>query len=414
MTGLCCAYIETFQFLNDLACRFPLRLMEPSRKCAWKEMASIDKKITIKDIARIAKVSPATVSMVVNDRPGVSEETKYRVLRIVQALQYTPNLIARSLVKRHSNFITMLITNISNPVFAEIACGVDDVLRKHEYTLSIILTYDDRELETKEIESVLARGMNGLLTCAPLLDNSNIAKLVENNFPVVSILRRVYNCDDLDYVIVDSTKGAYLATEHLIRLGHKKIGFIKGPSHTSSGIEKQEGSISALKDYGLTISEDLIQAGDYSRKSGYLATNHLLKMGSRERPTAIFAANDHMAIGAFEAIWDAGLKTPEDMALVGFNDVEATSLRTIEITTIAHPKRRMGQLAAKRLIDKIEEKEGYKDLYQVILEPELVIRKSCGFTVFSEYVVDEVKHRSLKKNFQGQNQSKGEYAAKHF
>lgn len=377
-------------------------------------MPPVDKKITIKDIARIAKVSPATVSMVINDRPGVGDETKFRVLRIAQALQYTPNLVARSLVRRHSNFITMLITNIGNPVFAEIASGVDDVLREHEYTLSIISTHDDKELEAKEIESVLAKGMNGLLTCAPLLDNSNIAELVKNNFPVVSILRRVYNCDDLDYVIVDSVKGAYLATEHLIRLGHKQIGFIKGPSYTSSGIEKQEGSMNALKDYGLSISEDLIRAGDYSRKSGYLATNHFLKTGLREPPTAIFAANDYMAIGAFEAIWDAGLKIPEDIALVGFNDVEATSLRTIEITTIAHPKREMGQLAAKRLIDKVEENEGYKDIYQVILEPELVIRKSCGFTVFSKYVVDEVKHRSLPKSFHGQNRSTGDYAEKHF
>ena len=414
MTGLDYEYIETFKYTGNFVYRSPLRLIELSRKCAWKEMPPIDKKITIKDIARIAKVSPATVSMVVNDRPGVSEETKYRVLKIVQALEYTPNLVARSLVKRHSNFITMLITNMGNPIFGEIACGVDDVLREHDYSLSIISTNDDRELETKEIEAVQARGMNGLLTCAPLLDNSNIAALVKNNFPVVSILRRVYNCENLDYVIVDSAKGAYLATEHLIRLGHKQIGFIKGPPHTSSGIEKLQGSMNALRDYGLPVSDDLIRDGDYSRKSGYLATNHLLKMDLRAPITAIFAANDYMALGAFEAIWDAGLKIPEDMALVGFNDVEATSLRTIEITTISHPKREMGQLAAKRLIDKIEENEGYKELYQVVLEPELIIRKSCGFSVFSKYVVDQVKHRSLPKSFELPDQSGGAHAPKHF
>ena len=122
-------------------------------------------------------------------------------------------------------------------------------------------------------------------------------------------------------------------------------------------------------------------------------------MDSRARPTAIFAANDAMAIGAFEAIWDAGVKMPEDIALVGFNDMEAASFPTIELTTIAHPKREMGQLAAKRLIDKIEKNRGYKKPYQVVLEPQLVIRKSCGFSISSKYLMEEVKHPILPKSF---------------
>jgi len=358
-------------------------------------MLTIGEKITIKDIARIAKVSPATVSLVINDRPGVGEETRYRILRIVKALRYTPNLIARSLVKRRSDAIAMLITDVRNHVFPEIAMGVEDILNQHGYSLTIVSTYDDEKLETKRLETIRARGIDGIIASAPLLSSTNLGQLDKAGFPVVCVLRRVYDCDALDYVIVDSMKGAYVAIEHLIRLGHNRIGFIKGPLNTSSGVEKLGGTMKAFKDYAISPNDTLIHDGDYSRESGYLATNYFLKLGDGQRPTAIFAANDDMAIGAFEAVLDAGMKIPEDMALVGFNDVEVTSLRTIEITTVAHPKEEMGRLGAQRLIAKVEENGSFGEPYHVVLEPKMVIRKSCGFHASQGYVIEKAEHCSL-------------------
>jgi len=359
-----------------------------------KNVSDKNKKVTIKDVARVANVSPSTVSFVLNKRPGIPKETTYRVLRVARELNYTPNLVARSLVKGHSNTVAMMITNTRNPVFPEISYGVDEVLKKHNYSLNIISTYDEVDLEAKEIETLKARGVDGILMSAALIDSENIIRLVESGFPIVSVLRRVYDCDDLDYVNVDNTKGGYLAVEHLIRLGHKRIGVIKGPTRNSTAIERFEGATKAFKDYGSTLSEDLVLAGDYFKTSGYIATNELLNMPKNRRPTAIFVSNDDMALGALEAVMDIGLRVPKDIALVGFNNVEAASLPSIALTTISIHAYEMGRLGAKRLIDKLGKKRGYKKPFHVVLDPELVIRKSCGFDS-SKYGLDQVKKRSL-------------------
>lgn len=363
-----------------------------------RQQANSQESVTLKDIARIAKVSPATVSLVINNRPGVGEETRDRVLMIVQLLNYTPNLVARSLVKGRSHHIAMLITNTLNPIFPEMAAGVDHVLKEFGYSVSIISTQDDIDTEGKEIVKIRARGVDGIIASASLIDDENIRLLATSGYPVVSVLRRVYDCDELDYVIVDNIKGGYLAAEHLIRLGHKRIGVIKGPSNTSTGVERFEGALDAFSDYGLPVADDLLAQGDYFKKSGYLVTTNLMKGPKKNRPTAIYACNDEMALGAFEAIFDMGLKLPDDVALVGFNNIEATALRTIEITTVSQRKHEMGRLAAKRLIDKIEKKRGYKTPLQVILEPELIIRKSCGYSIASKYLVDKKRGKRSSRN----------------
>ena len=191
-----------------------------------------NKTITIKDIARVAKVSLSTVSMVLNGKRGIGEDTRYRVLRVIQALNFKPNQVARSLVKRRSNSVAMLITNTRNPIFPEIAEGVDEILKQRNYSLNIISTYDDEELEAKEIEMIQTRGIDGLITSAAILNGEKLVPLVKSGFPVVCVLRRIYDCDELDFVIVDNVKGGYLAVEHLIRLGRERIGIIKGPQTT--------------------------------------------------------------------------------------------------------------------------------------------------------------------------------------
>lgn len=341
-------------------------------------MAEITNKITIKDIARIARVSPATVSLVLNEKPGVGRDTRYRILSTARELNYLPNLVARSLVTRQSATIAMIITSTRNPVFPEIAAGVVEVLRERGYSLSLVSTFDDGEIEEKELANLRARGVDGVIISSALVDSTNIAELVQSEFPVVSVLRRVYNCPQLDYVIMDNIKGGYLAAEHLIRLGHTRIGIIKGPTNTSTGIERFEGAVKALQDYGVPLPEHLIFVGDFFRRCGYMATHHFLRLPPAQRPSAIFACNDDMALGAFEAILDTGLKVPDDIALVGFNNVEATGLRTVEITTIDQQPHEMGRLAALRLMERLQAR-GPLDVYRKVLDARLIIRRSCGF-----------------------------------
>lgn len=338
-------------------------------------------RVNIKEVARIAKVSPSTVSLVMNDGPGVSDETRYRVQKIAKALGYRPNLVARSLVKGRSHAIAFFITSSLNPIFPELAAGMEAVLRKNGYSLSIISTHGDKELEAVEIEGLMARAIDGIITSDALIDGHNLIPLVRSGYPVVSVMRRVYECDDMDYVIVDGVMGGYLAAEHLVRMGHDRIGIIRGPMNTSTGIERFEGAVKALEDYGIPIRSSLVHQGDFFRESGYHGTKLFLNLPDEQKPTAVFATNDEMALGAFEAILDAGLRIPEDVALVGFNNVATTGLRSVEITTISQNKQEMGRLGVQRLIDKIERKRGHKKPYHVVLEPRLVIRKSCGFSV---------------------------------
>jgi LacI family transcriptional regulator len=354
-----------------------------------------DEGVTIKDVARIANVSPSTVSLVMNNKPGVNEETRYRVRKIAEALNYSPNLVARSLVKGRSHAIAMLITSTLNPIFPEMAAGMDDVLRTCGYSLSIISTHGDDKVEATEIGGIKARGIDGIITSDALIDSQNLKELAKSGYPVVSILRRIYDCPELDFVVVDCVKGGYWAVEHLIRLGHKRIGIIKGPLNTSTGIERVEGAMKAFEDYGYPISNELVFQGDFFQESGYAATKQFLALRATKRPTAIFACNDEMALGAFEAIWEAGLRIPNDVALVGFNNVATTALRSIEITTVSQNKQEMGRLGVKRLVDKIEKNRGYKKPYHVVLEPRLIVRKSCGFSAASGYVVPRSSRRQV-------------------
>jgi LacI family transcriptional regulator len=182
--------------------------------------------------------------------------------------------------------------------------------------------------------------------------------------------------EKVDYVGVDNILGGFLAVEHLIRLGHKRIGVIGGSSESSVGFERLEGGKKALAAYGLDVISDYFLEGDFLKGSGYEGGKKFLEMS--EPPTAIFATNDYMALGAYQAIIEEGVKVPEGIALIGFNDIEFTSMKGIELTTIGQKKYEMGALAVKTLLERVEgAKLGPPE--EIILEPELIIRKTCGF-----------------------------------
>jgi len=342
------------------------------------------KKPTIKDIARAAKVSTTAVSMALNNRPRIGPETRERILRIVKELNYRPNIVARSLVSRRSQTIGLIITTILNPFYPELAKGIEDKALELGYSIILCSTNQDLALEKYHIENLRSKGVDGFIFSSVKIKDPNVYALFEERFPFILVNRRIHDPSldkKIDYVVLDNSSGAYQAMEHLYNLGHHRIGILAGPLNTSTAAERTEGAKRFLKKNRIGWDPGLLIVCHYSKEKAYEATRKLL--AQKHPPTAIFAENDYMALGARDAILDAGLKLPEDMALVGFDDIVETALKGVEITTISQKKYDMGTLAVKVLIDKIEQ-GSLRMANQIILEPELVIRASCGYRLREE------------------------------
>jgi LacI family transcriptional regulator len=340
------------------------------------------KKPTIKDIANLAKVSPTAVSMALNDSHRIGEETRKRILRIVKEFNYQPNFVARSLVSKKSRTLGLIITTIMNPFYPELAKGIEDKAMELGYNIILCSTKYDLKLEKYYIDILRSKGVDGIIFSSVEANDSNIKPLIEDRFPFILVNRRIHHRlldKKIDYIVLDNVLGGYMAMEHLYNLGHRRIGVIAGSLKTSTAIERTGGVKKLLKDYGLKLNPDLLMECNFSKELAYNAMKKFLSI--KKPPAAIFAENDYMALGAREAILDSGLKIPEDVALVGFDDIVITGLKGVEITTISQKKYEMGSLAVKILIDKI--KNGSIPMAnQIILEPELVIRNSCGYRLY--------------------------------
>ena len=344
-----------------------------------EEKFTIKREITIKDIARVANVSHTTVSRALNDKSRIRKETKERILSIARGLNYQPNFIARSLVMRRTKTLGLVITTIVNPFYTELAHGIERTAIGLGYNIILCCTHSDLSVEKQYIDMLKSKGVDGIIFTSAHIEDPNIGGLAEEGFPIVLVNRRTYHPvvkGKVDYVGVDNLWGGFLAVEHLIKLGHKRIGVIGGSSESSVGFERLEGGKKALEAYGLEQMENYFLEGDFLKDSGYQGGKRFLKMA--EPPTAIFATNDYMALGVYQAILEEGLKIPEEVALIGFNDIEFAAIRGIELTTIGQKKYEMGALSVKTLVEKIEGKKvGLSE--EIILEPELIIRQTCGF-----------------------------------
>jgi LacI family transcriptional regulator len=339
----------------------------------------MEKKITIKDIARKASVSHTTVSRALNNKSRIKSETKEKILSIAKELNYRPDFIARSLVMRRTKTLGLVITTIANPFYTELSQGIEATAISLGYNIILCSTNYDLSAEKKYIDMLESKGVDGIIFTSAHMGDPNIIGLAEEGFPMILVNRRTYHPsvrDKVDYIGVDNIRGGFWAVEHLIRLGHERIGVIGGSSESSVGFERLEGGKKALATYGLEVISDYFLEGDFLRGSGYQGGKKFLEMG--KPPTAIFAANDYMALGTYQAIMEGGIKVPEEIALIGFNDIEFTSMKGIELTTIGQKKYEMGALAVKTLVDRIEGRKGGSP-EEIILEPELIIRKTCGF-----------------------------------
>lgn len=341
---------------------------------------------TVKDIAREAGVSATAVSLALKDPDSsrISVETREKILEIAKRLNYRPNYIARSLVTRKTQHtIGLVLSTLTNPFYAEIA--QDIIERAQEKNYGVFTCSVQGSSQEQIVEGLLDRGVDGLIVCSAVRNDPMIASLNKRGIPFTLAMRNV-NQDTgdppVDCVVIDNSRGAFMATDHLVRLGHVRIALLGGPDDISTAFERRAGFLAALAAHDLSPCPELMVEGDFSRASGARCAREFFRGGNR--PTAVFAVNDHMAIGVMEALREAGVRVPEDMAVMGFDDIEMAGLPGIDLTTISQKKSVMGRLAVDRLIDKIENKT--VDLAtRVILDPKLVIRRTCGYRLQNGY-----------------------------
>ena len=332
-------------------------------------------KVNIKDVANKANVSIATVSRVLNNKPDVKDETKQKVLHIVKELGYQPNNNARGLVLNKTFTLGLIIPDIQNPFFPEIARGVEDCARRQGYSIIMCNTDNDKLEEKKAIQLMLSKQVDGLIVLLSMENRNILQELISKKIPVVQI-DRIIDTDEAVSITVDNIQSAYQATSYLIGLGHQKICHITGSLNTKNAMDRIEGYRIALKQHGLIVSNELILEGDYEKVIDYQKLNGILR--SKDRPTAIFAANDLMAIKLYKIIKETELMIPDDISIIGHDNINISSLVSPGLTTMNQPKYKMGKLASEFLIKEIENKPYRKK--HILLNTNLIIRSSAKET----------------------------------
>lgn len=327
----------------------------------------------IKDVALQAGVSVTTVSHVVNGTRFVSDTARQRVETAVRELGYVPSAVARSLKHNTTRTFGMVIPNNSNPYFAEIIRGVEDRCFAAGYNVILCNSNDDPERQAAYLRVLAEKRIDGLVFVATGSDAVVRATLGGLNMPLVLLDREVSGISG-DLVEVNHVLGSQMATRHLLELGHPRIACISGPPGLSPSSQRRAGWKQALEETGVERRESDLARGDFTARGGYLAMQVLLKR--RPRPTAVFVCNDLMAFGALAAAREAGVALPQQLSIVGFDDIDLAAFSAPPLTTVAQPKQQIGTVAAELLLDRVS--NGRSDNRQMILDPELRIRASTA------------------------------------
>jgi len=334
--------------------------------------------LTLEQIAKLAGVSRSTVSRVVNDNCSVRSEVRERVLGVIRETGYQPHAAARSLVTRRSQIIGVVIPEavanlFTDPFFPIFLAGVTETCIAHRYHLMLSL-FDRPSGQEEMYHHVLGSGyLDGVIVASFRFDQPLIPELLEKDIPFVIVGH--HPDKRVNYVDADNVGGARMAVEHLIRLGHRRIGFIAGPPNMPGSQDRLLGYQQALDAHRIPVEQALIAEGDFTETSGVTGAQQLLPAA----PTAIFVANDAMAIGALRTLRRAGLQVPQDVALIGYDDVPIAAAVEPALTTVRQPIARLGSMAAEVLIGMLNSPNGANGSpHKVILPTELVVRYSCG------------------------------------
>lgn len=326
---------------------------------------------TIREVAERAGVSLTTVSHVINNTRFVSEEKKLRVQEAMQELNYRPNALARSLRSGKTHTLGLILPDSSNPFFADIGRSLEATAFDLGFSVILCNTEGDPSREEFYVDVLSKKQVDGMIFVATGDQANSLNLLLEENIPVV-VVDRCFPEIEVDTVITDNRLGGQLATQHLIELGHKRIACITGPSNLTPSAERVTGYQEAVEEAGIALDPALIMQGDYHPKSGQNVTSAMLKL--KNPPSAIFACNDLMAIGAMRAVVAAGLRVPEDISIIGFDDIELARYSTPPLTTIAQPILEIGSEAARLMVDRIKDEKLLPQ--QIVLPTRLVLRES--------------------------------------
>lgn len=325
---------------------------------------------TMKDVAKEAGVSIATVSRFINGE-RVSKKTQKRITKAIEILGYQPNQVARSLKTNRTMTVGFVVADFG-PFFMEVAKSIEEVLNKYGYNLIVCNSDEDLEREQKRVKMLCQKQVDGLIIVPTSSEANYLSKVQQMGIPIILVDRLVKNLK-ADCVLVDNVNGAYKAVEHLVTQGYKRIGLINGRQEVTTGEERYKGYLRVLEDYHLKVDEKLIKTGNFTNESGYELMKELMKLP--EPPEAVFVANYYMTIGAMMAIKEMDLKVPEDIALVGFDDMELTQLTTPPLTAVVQPMHKIGKAVAELLYKRISNNnENFPELYR--LKPKLLVRGS--------------------------------------
>lgn len=339
--------------------------------------------VKLKDVARKAGVSPTTVSLVFNQgsQSRISQTTRERILEAAQELGYQPGKMTQRMTKNLIQplpqqippTIALVITDITNPFFTELAAVIEDVASRYGYNIILCNTKKSSAKELEYLEVLWRRRVDGLII-APAEDSSEyLLEFLKRDIPVVFVDRYLENTT-ANAVLLDNVKGAYMAVEYLLQLGHRRIGVINGRREVTTGKERLLGYINALQDYQIEIDENLLRDGYFTIEGGQQAMAELLDLP--DPPSAIFSTASLMTMGALQELQNRGLKLPQDLSLTSFDDYMWTRLVNPPLTVVAQPVLDIGREAAQLLIQLIQG-WGQDVPKKILLQPELIIRASC-------------------------------------
>jgi len=338
--------------------------------------------VTIMDVAEKAGVSPSTVSRVINESAPVADSTRSRVIEAVESLNYRPNKFAHALRKQSSGVCGIIVPDISNPFFSTLIRGAED--RLHEKDLSVIICDTEGEMEKEErnVEMLIKERVDGVIVTSAEGGVNGINRLFEEGIPVIAADRKPTD-REITAVLSDDVGSGGQATKHLIERGCKKIGFIRGPRGVSTAERRFQGYKKALNQEGLSFQSDLVAQGDFTFKSGKKALEKILsKRGEDGLPDGLVVANDLMAVGVIRKSEELAINVPEELAVVGFDDILLSRLINPKLTTVSVPTYNMGKLAVDYLLNRIKERRGGgSEVQEKTLKTELVERDSSQFGV---------------------------------
>lgn len=333
------------------------------------------KRLTLKDLAKMTGFSVATISRALNDHPRISREAKNKIIETAKKVGYQPNLIAMGFREKKSYLIGLIIYDLKNSFHASVTRNILEEAQHEGYQVIIRSTLDLPTGIPEAIDDMKRVGVDGIIITATRLEEKSLENLIKEKFPVVQVMRRLAK-DTGVQIVPDGAYGIHMLVSHLLRIGHCKIAMIGGPDDLSTGKTRYEGYYQALQENGVPINENLVFKGRaFSYDTGYKNCKALLRR--RSQPNAIVCADDHIAFGAMQAIDEAGLSIPEDIAIVGFDDCEMSAHHRIQLTSVRYDMKQLSRLAVKNILEQIDGRIPDHKLTKIV--PQLVVRMTCGY-----------------------------------